>query len=52
MKKKELTVTCTFLKDGEAPGELLCRLFRLHLRRILAPDDAKEASRPLPTQGL
>lgn len=52
MKKKELTVTCTFLKDGEAPGELLCRLFRLHLRRILAPDDAKESSRPLPTQGL
>lgn len=52
MKKKELTVTCTFSKDGEAPGELLCRLFRLHLRRILAPDDAKEASRPLPTQGL
>lgn len=52
MKKKELTVTCTFLKDGEAPGKLLCRLFRLYLRRILAPDDAKAASRPLPTQGL
>ena len=52
MKKKELTVTCTFSKDGEDPGELLCRLFRLNLRRTLAPDDAKEASRPLPTQGL
>lgn len=44
MKKKELTVKCTFSKKGENLDKLICRSFQLYLRRILASDSGKVVS--------